>query len=129
MIFSLFFSSSVFLGNIKSAFDKNAKLANLLLDPFFTNAIQSSQASWRKVVAASATLGIPTPAFSTALAFYDGYRSARLPANLLQVSKDYVFLLVLWYLINEVLRFLKGNPNKYKIIRLKTVEEKTRSYS
>ncbi|CAH0767406.1 unnamed protein product [Bemisia tabaci] len=80
---------SVFLGNIKSAFDKNAKLANLLLDPFFTNAIQSSQASWRKVVAASATLGIPTPAFSTALAFYDGYRSARLPANLLQAQRDY----------------------------------------
>lgn len=79
------FLRSVFLGNIKAAFDKNPKLSNLLLDPFFNDAIKTSQKSWRHVVANAALLGIPTPAFSTALAFYDGYRCARLPANLLQV--------------------------------------------
>lgn len=80
---------SVFLGNIKSAFDKNPKLTNLLLDPFFRDAVGKSQASWRRVVAAGATLGVPTPAFSTALAFYDGYRSKQLPANLLQAQRDF----------------------------------------
>lgn len=80
---------SVFLGNIKTAFEKNPSLSNLLLDPFFKNAIHSCQKSWRNVVAQSAILGIPTPAFSTALGFYDGYRSKRLPANLLQAQRDY----------------------------------------
>lgn len=77
---------SAFLGNIKSAFQKNPDLKNLLLDPFFKEAITKAQASWRCVVSTAALAGVPTPAFSTALAFYDGYRSARLPANLLQVS-------------------------------------------
>jgi 6-phosphogluconate dehydrogenase len=76
---------SVFLGNIKTAFERNPKLPNLLLDSFFSEAVQRCQASWRAVVAAGATLGIPLPTFSTALAFYDGYRSERLPANLIQV--------------------------------------------
>ncbi|XP_072175292.1 6-phosphogluconate dehydrogenase, decarboxylating-like [Diadema setosum] len=80
---------SVFLGNIKAAFDKNPNLTNLLLDDFFKNAIHKCQASWRKVLAAAVTHGVPTPAFSTALAFYDGYRSARLPANLIQAQRDY----------------------------------------
>ncbi|PFX26134.1 6-phosphogluconate dehydrogenase, decarboxylating [Stylophora pistillata] len=80
---------SVFLGNIKDAFIKNPSLQNLLLDDFFKTAIHNCQDSWRKVVAAAVTLGIPTPAFSTALAFYDGYRSARLPANLIQAQRDY----------------------------------------
>ncbi|KAK7582675.1 hypothetical protein V9T40_014120 [Parthenolecanium corni] len=80
---------SVFLGNIKAAFDKNSKLTNLLLDPFFTDAVHRCQKSWRNVVATAAILGVPTPAFSTALAFYDGYRCARLPANLLQAHRDY----------------------------------------
>uniref|UniRef100_A0A1B6F0W7 6-phosphogluconate dehydrogenase, decarboxylating n=1 Tax=Cuerna arida TaxID=1464854 RepID=A0A1B6F0W7_9HEMI len=80
---------SAFLGNIKTAFDKNPKLTNLLLDPFFRDAVTTSQASWRKVVATAATLGVPTPAFSTALAFYDGYRCKQLPANLLQAQRDY----------------------------------------
>nr|CAD7426715.1 unnamed protein product [Timema monikensis] len=80
---------SVFLGNIKSAFDKNPKLANLLLDNFFRDAVHRCQASWRTVVATGAQLGIPTPAFSTALAFYDGYRSEQLPANLIQAQRDY----------------------------------------
>lgn len=57
----------------------------MLLDPFFRDAVSRCQMSWRKVVATAATLGVPTPAFSTALAFYDGYRSKQLPANLLQV--------------------------------------------
>ena len=68
------FLYSVFLGNIKEAFDKNPNLQNLLLDEFFKKEIQKCQDSWRKVVAQAVTLGIPTPAFSTALAFFDGYR-------------------------------------------------------
>ena len=80
---------SVFLGNIKAAFDKNPTLDNLLLDDFFKNAIHKCQCSWRKVVAGAVELGVPTPCFSTALAFYDGYRSERLPANLIQAQRDY----------------------------------------
>ncbi len=80
---------SVFLGEIKKAFDKNPKLSNLLLDPFFKKAIKDCQRSWRNVVAMAAKKGIPVPAFSTALAFYDGYRTERLPANLLQAQRDY----------------------------------------
>jgi 6-phosphogluconate dehydrogenase len=80
---------SVFLGKIKEAYDKNAKLKNVFLDPFFRKAIKNAQRSWRNVVAAAAKKGIPVPAFSTALAFYDSYRSERLPANLLQAQRDY----------------------------------------
>ncbi|MBU6399151.1 MAG: decarboxylating NADP(+)-dependent phosphogluconate dehydrogenase [Verrucomicrobia bacterium] len=80
---------SLFLGEIKKAFDKNRDLSNLLLDPFFKKAIKGAQRSWRKVVSTAARKGIPTPAFSTALAFYDGFRSERLPANLLQAQRDY----------------------------------------
>ncbi len=80
---------SVFLGKIKEAFDRNPKLSNLLLDPFFRQAIRQAQRSWRTVVAAAARKGIPAPAFSTALAFFDSYRSERLPANLLQAQRDY----------------------------------------
>lgn len=80
---------SRFLGKIGEAFDKNKKLSNLMLDPFFRKAIKDCQRSWRNVVAMAAKKGIPTPAFSTALAFYDSYRSARLPANLLQAQRDY----------------------------------------
>ena len=80
---------SAFLANIKQAFDKNPKLANLLLDDFFRTAIHQAQAGWRKVVAKAIELGVPTPAFSSALAYYDGYRSGRLPANLLQAQRDY----------------------------------------
>ena len=80
---------STFLGKIKEAFDHNPKLTNLLLDPFFKEKIESSQSSWRKVVAAAVTNGIWIPAMSTALNYYDGYRSERLPANLLQAQRDY----------------------------------------
>jgi 6-phosphogluconate dehydrogenase len=80
---------SAFLGNIRDAFAKNPNLTNLLLDPFFKKAIDSAQASWRRVVATAATHGIPTPAISSALAYYDGYRTERLPANLLQAQRDY----------------------------------------
>jgi 6-phosphogluconate dehydrogenase len=80
---------SVFLAKIKEAFGTNPQLSNLLLDPFFRKAIKDSQRSWRKVVALAARKGIPVPAFSTALAFYDSYRSERLPANLLQAQRDY----------------------------------------
>ncbi len=80
---------SVFLGKIKDAFDKNPELNNLLLDDWFKNKIDECQASWRRVVSKSVELGIPMPAFSTALAFYDGYRNDRLPANLLQAQRDY----------------------------------------
>src|SRR4051812_19766996 len=80
---------SAFLGKIKEAYDRNSKLTNLLLDPFFKKAIKQAQRSWRNVVAIAAKKGIPVPAFSTALAFYDSYRSERLPANLLQAQRDY----------------------------------------
>jgi 6-phosphogluconate dehydrogenase len=80
---------SRFLGKIKEAFDKNPGIENLLLDSFFFGALNQYQASWRKALIHAVELGIPTPAFSTALAFYDGYRAARLPANLLQAQRDY----------------------------------------
>jgi 6-phosphogluconate dehydrogenase len=80
---------SVFLAEIKKAFDRNSKLSNLLLDSFFRKAIKDNQRAWRNVVAAAAKKGLPVPAFSTALAFYDSYRCERLPANLLQAQRDY----------------------------------------
>jgi 6-phosphogluconate dehydrogenase len=80
---------AVFLDRIKEAFDKDAKLENLLLAPYFSKAVQDVQDSWRNVVATSARLGIPVPAFSAALSYYDGYRRERLPANLLQAQRDY----------------------------------------
>jgi len=78
-----------FLGKIKDAFDKNPGLQNLLLDDYFRNAIEKSQHAWRKVVATAVEWGIPVPAFSSALAYYDGYRSGRVSANLLQAQRDY----------------------------------------
>ncbi len=80
---------SVFLGKIKEAFDANPQLVNLLLAPFFREAIDGAQASWRRVVGSAIALGIPMPAIGAALSYYDGYRSARLPANLLQAQRDY----------------------------------------
>jgi len=80
---------SKFLGNIKAAYTKNPKLDNLLLDKFFSSAVNKYQASWRKALMQAIKLGVPTPAFTTALAFYDGYRAERLPANLLQAQRDY----------------------------------------
>jgi len=78
-----------FLGRIKEAFDKNPALRNLLLDEYFRTAIEENQQGWRQVVASAIEAGIPVPAFSSALAYYDGYRSKRLPANLLQAQRDY----------------------------------------
>jgi len=80
---------SAFLENIRDAFAKDAELTNLLLDPFFEKAVENAQACWRRVVATAVTLGIPMPAISAALAYYDGYRTERLPANLLQAQRDY----------------------------------------
>jgi 6-phosphogluconate dehydrogenase len=80
---------SAFLGKIKEAFDAKFDLVNLLLDPFFKQAIETAQAGWRRVTAAAVQLGIPMPAISAALAYYDGYRTAVLPANLLQAQRDY----------------------------------------
>jgi len=80
---------SAFLGDIKQAFDKNPDLTNLLLAPFFKKAIKGCQRSWRKVVSTAVKKGIPMPAFGTALAFFDGFRTERLPANLLQAQRDY----------------------------------------
>jgi 6-phosphogluconate dehydrogenase len=80
---------SRFLGRIKEAFDKNQSIENLLLDDFFFTALNRYQASWRKAIIHAVELGVPTPAFSTALAFFDGYRTARLPANLLQAQRDF----------------------------------------
>ncbi len=80
---------SAFLGRIKEAFDRNPKLSNLLLDDYFHGVIERCQASWRRVVVQAVAAGVPVPAFTTALSFYDGYRSERLPANLLQALRDY----------------------------------------
>jgi 6-phosphogluconate dehydrogenase len=80
---------SAFLGKIKEAFDKDPKLDNLLLDPYFTATVLKAQEGWRRVVAAAVEQGIPVPAMSSALAYFDGYRSSRLPANLLQAQRDY----------------------------------------
>jgi len=80
---------SVFLGQIKKAFDKDPNLSSLLLAPFFLDAISKAQDGWRNVITTAVNLGIPAPALTTALAFYDGYRSKRLPANLLQAQRDY----------------------------------------
>lgn len=80
---------SVFLGKIKEAFDKNPLLTNLLLDPFFNSKITDSQESFRKVICQAFTNGIPLPAMASALAYFDGYRSERLPANLLQAQRDF----------------------------------------
>ncbi len=80
---------SAFLGDIKKAFDHNPELANLLLDPFFKEKIAAAGESWRRVCATAMIQGIPVPAFSAALSYYDGYRSGRLPANLLQAQRDY----------------------------------------
>ena len=80
---------SVFLGDIKKAFDKNPNLVNLLLDPFFKRAVTKALPCWRRVASAAVKFGIPMPAISSALAYYDGYRHERLPANLLQAQRDY----------------------------------------
>ncbi|CAM4398078.1 6-phosphogluconate dehydrogenase [Paenibacillus endophyticus] len=78
-----------FLQNIKDAYDKNPELKNLFLDDYFKGVVESYQDAWRSVIATAVTRGIPVPAFSSALAYYDSYRSERLPANLLQAQRDY----------------------------------------
>ena len=80
---------AAFLDRIKAAYDEAPDLANLLLAPYFRDAIAGAQTAWRRVVATAVTRGVPVPAFASALAWYDGYRSARLPANLLQAQRDY----------------------------------------
>jgi 6-phosphogluconate dehydrogenase len=80
---------SAFLGKIKEAFDRDPALGNLLLDPYFTGMVERCQSSWRGVVAQAVSAGVPVPAFTTALSFFDGFRSQRLPANLLQAQRDY----------------------------------------
>jgi 6-phosphogluconate dehydrogenase len=80
---------SVFLAEIKKAFDNNPGLTNLLLDPFFKEKVTSAQASWRKVVTTAIANGIPVPSMSAGLTYFDGYRTERLPANLLQAQRDY----------------------------------------
>lgn len=80
---------SAFLGKIKEAYDRNPNLTNLMLDPFFISELGRAQGGWRRVCALAVTNGIPVPAISAALAYLDGYRSANLPANLLQAQRDY----------------------------------------
>ena len=80
---------SVFLGKIKEAYDRNPGLTNLLLDPYFKGVMDKAQAGWRRVCSAAITNGIPLPAMTAALNYYDGYRCARLPQNLLQAQRDY----------------------------------------
>jgi len=80
---------SVFLGKIKDAFDKNPNISNIMLDPYFTEKVLDAQVGWRNVVTQAVSAGIPVPAFASALCYFDAYRSARLPANLLQAQRDY----------------------------------------
>ncbi|MEP7367034.1 MAG: NADP-dependent phosphogluconate dehydrogenase, partial [Acidobacteriota bacterium] len=80
---------SRFLGKIKEAYDENPMLTNLLLNGFFAETLLKYQASWRSAIVKSIEFGVPTPAFGTALSFFDGYRTGRLPANLLQAQRDY----------------------------------------
>jgi 6-phosphogluconate dehydrogenase len=80
---------SVFLGKIKEAFDNNQSITNLLLDPFFKEKIEKAQRGWRKIVASAVSNGIPVPALSSAIGYFDGYRCEKLPANLLQAQRDY----------------------------------------
>ncbi|HAX96219.1 MAG TPA: phosphogluconate dehydrogenase (NADP(+)-dependent, decarboxylating), partial [Prolixibacteraceae bacterium] len=80
---------SAFLGDIKKAFDKNPELPNLLLDPFFKQKVETAQEGWRRVCATALTYGIPVPTLTSALCYFDGFRSDRLPANLLQAQRDY----------------------------------------
>ncbi len=80
---------SKFLKDIKAAFDKNPDLSSILMAPFFEAEITRCLSSWRKVVSEGALQGIPLPCFSTALSFFDGYRSAELPASLLQAQRDF----------------------------------------
>jgi 6-phosphogluconate dehydrogenase len=80
---------SKFLGDIKAAFDVDKDLKNLMLAKFFKDAITKAQAGWRRVCTLAITSGIPCPCFISALSYYDGYRTARLPANLLQAQRDY----------------------------------------
>src|SRR5207249_10376590 len=76
-------------GKIKEAYSQNPRLTNLLVDDFFSQTLIDYQASWRRAIIQALDYGVPTPAFSTALSFYDGFRSARLPANLLQAQRDF----------------------------------------
>ncbi|MEE4195369.1 MAG: decarboxylating NADP(+)-dependent phosphogluconate dehydrogenase [Anaerolineae bacterium] len=80
---------SVFLGNIKDAFDKNPELSNLLFDDYFRAEVENAQAAWRRVIAKAVEFGVPVPAMSSALSFFDGFRTGRLPANLIQAQRDY----------------------------------------
>jgi 6-phosphogluconate dehydrogenase len=80
---------AAFLQKITEAFRRNKKLANLLLDPYFNSTVRKAQANWRKVIATAAVHGVPAPTFSSALSYYDGYRTANLPANLLQAQRDF----------------------------------------
>jgi 6-phosphogluconate dehydrogenase len=80
---------SIFLADIKEAFDKTPTLSNLLFDEYFRQEVENAQAAWRRVVAKAVAFGIPVPAMSSALAFFDGFRTGRLPANLIQAQRDY----------------------------------------
>jgi 6-phosphogluconate dehydrogenase len=80
---------SAFLGKIKEAYDKNPQLNNLLLDDYFKDTVVGAQESWRRVAVSAITTGVPAPCLTAALNYFDGYRTARLPANLLQAQRDY----------------------------------------
>jgi 6-phosphogluconate dehydrogenase len=80
---------SAFLGKIKEAFDKDPKLANLLIAPYFAAELGKAHPGWRRAISAGVLSGVPMPTMSSALSYYDGYRTARLPANLLQAQRDY----------------------------------------
>ena len=100
---------SVFLGEITSAYRQNPDLENLLFHPFFKDAITKAQSGWRSTIGKAVQFGIPVPAFTTALSFYDGYRSEKLPANLLQAQRDYFGAHTFKVLPGEENSYLKGD--------------------
>lgn len=115
---------SVFLGDITNAFRKNPTLENLLFDDFFNKAIHTAQPGWRRIIAQAAISGIPTPAFATALSFFDGYRTAVLPASLLQAQRDYFGLVFFKVLINDVTDLV--TDVEYRLLVLTLTEDSPR---
>ncbi|KAM9925597.1 hypothetical protein OXX80_010860, partial [Metschnikowia pulcherrima] len=100
---------SVFLGEITAAYRETPDLENLLFHPFFQKAVTKAQQGWRSSIAKAIEFGVPVPAFTTALSFYDGYRSAQLPANLLQAQRDYFGAHTFKVLPGKENDFLKGD--------------------
>ncbi len=100
---------SVFMDHVKNAFMKDSELKSLVLDDYFSRTLSESQTAWRKTVVLAINHGVPVPIFSAALSYYDGYRCARLPANLLQVFHKTYTLLMVFFFQKNIFNFTKGS--------------------